>query len=91
MKTNDPLKNQIFEIIENQIRENSPKETKITYERLIELGYSKIESKQFMSQCMAIELLDVLEYKKPFNETRYVSNLKGLPQEPINKKQQIRF
>jgi hypothetical protein len=83
MKTNDPLKNQIFEIVENQIRENDPKETKITYERLIELGYSKTESKQFISQCMAIELLDVLEHKKPFNETRYVNNLKGLPKEPF--------
>jgi hypothetical protein len=83
MKNNDPLKNQIFEIVENQIRENNPKETKITYERLIELGYSKIESKQFISQCMAIELLDVLEHKKPFNETRYVNNLKELPKEPF--------
>ncbi len=25
MKTNDPLKNQIFEIIENQMRDNNPK------------------------------------------------------------------
>jgi hypothetical protein len=83
MKTNDPLKNQIFEIVENQIRENNPKETKITYERLIELGYNKIESKQFISQCMAIELLDALEHKKPLNETRYVNNLKGLPKEPF--------
>ncbi|ARV16357.1 hypothetical protein [Polaribacter sp. SA4-12] len=82
MKTNEPLKNQIFEIIENQIRENNPKETNITYKRLIELGYSKTESKQFMSQYMAIELLDVLEHKKPFNEVRYVNNLKTLPKEP---------
>ena len=83
MNTNDPLKNQIFEIIENQIRENNPKETNITYRRLIELGYNKTESKQFMSQCMAIELLDVLEYKKPFNEDRYANNLKALPKEPF--------
>ena len=82
MKTNELFKNQIFEIIENQIRENNPKETNTTYKRLIELGYSKTESKEFISQCMAIELLDVLEYKKPFNETRYVGNLKNLPKEP---------
>ncbi|WP_282072734.1 hypothetical protein [Polaribacter atrinae] len=82
MKTNDPLKNQIFEIIENQMRDNNPKETNITYKRLIELGFSKTESKQFMSQCLAIELLDVLEYKKPFNEDRYINNLKNLPKDP---------
>ena len=83
MNTNDTLKNQIFEIIENQIRDNTPKETNVTYKRLMELGYNKTESKQFMSQCMAIELLDVLEYKKPFNEVRYINNLKALPKEPL--------
>lgn len=31
---------------------------------------------------MALELLDVLEYKKPFNETRDVGHLKNLPKEP---------
>ncbi|WP_158840699.1 hypothetical protein [Polaribacter sp. L3A8] len=83
MNTNDPLKNQIFEIIENQIRDNNPKESNVTYKRLMELGYNKTESKQFMSQCMAIELLDVIKNKKPFNEIRYDNNLKALPKEPF--------
>lgn len=82
MEINKLLKNEIFEIVENQIRENNPKETNITFKRLIELGYTETESKQFISQCVALELFDVLKHQKTFNENRFIKNLKLLPKEP---------
>jgi hypothetical protein len=42
MKTNEILREQIFQIITNQLRANNPPETKQTYERLKKLGYDMI-------------------------------------------------
>ena len=83
METNEVLREQILEAIENQIRDNNPKETNLTYLRLIGLGYSKTASKELIGQCMAIELFDVLKHKKPFNEIRYIDNLGKLPKDPF--------
>jgi len=84
METNEILRKQIFEIIKNQLKANDPPETKKTLNRLIKLGYSEFESKQFIGQCIAVELFEVIKNKKPFDEDRYVNNLKKLPEEPFD-------
>ena len=83
MKINTELRNQIFGIIQNQIKSNNPPETKVTYDRLIALGYSEFETKQLVGQYVAVELYSVLKEQQPFNETRYIKNLKQLPTEPF--------
>ncbi len=82
MKVNKNLRNAIFEVIENQIKANDPAETAITLKRLMDEGYSKIEAKQYIGQALAVELFYVMKHKVPFNETRYISNLRNLPKEP---------
>ena len=83
METNDILSKQIFEIITNQIKNNDPPETKLTYKRLIDSGYSDFETKQLIGQCVTIEIFNVLKHKMPFDEKRYVKNLQQLPKEPF--------
>jgi hypothetical protein len=83
MKLNEILRAQIFEIIRNQIKDNDPPETKITYNRLKTLGYSDFETNQLIGQCVAVELFQVMKFKEPFDEMRYISNLKNLPKEPF--------
>ena len=83
MKLNEILRAQIFEIIRNQIKDNDPPETKITYSRLKTLGYSDFETNQLIGQCVAVELFQVMKFKEPFDEMRYISNLKNLPKEPF--------
>jgi hypothetical protein len=83
MEINVELRKQIFEIVENQIRNNDPPETKLTYNRLKELGYNDFAVKQLIGQCVAVELFDIFKSGKPFDEKRYVGNLKRLPDEPI--------
>lgn len=84
METNKALRDQIFEIIKNQIKDNDPPETKQTYQRLIKKGYTDFETKQLIGQCVTVELFDVLKNGEPFNEKRYVKNLKWLPKEPFD-------
>ena len=83
MKPNEELRDEFFQVIKNQIEANDPPETKITYNRLIGLGYSELETHQLIGQCLGVEIFDVLKNSKPFNESRYIRNLKQLPQKPL--------
>lgn len=84
MESNEIVREQIFEIIKNQRHDNNPIETNQTYERLIGLGYNDLETNQLIGQCVAVEIFNILKYKKPFDKKRYVKNLKQLPNEPCD-------
>ncbi len=83
MKPNEKVRDEIFKIIKNQLDANDPPETKLTYNRLISLGYNEFETNQLIAQCVAVEIFDVLKHKKPFNKIRYIKNLNQLPEEPF--------
>ena len=84
METNEILREQIFEIIKNQLRDNDPPETKTTYDRLIKKGFDDFQARQMIGQCLAVELFDVMKFGKPYNNERYIKNLKALPKEPFD-------
>lgn len=84
METEDILREQIFEIIKNQLRNNDPPETKITYDRLIKNGFDDFQTRQLIGQCLAVELFDVMKFGKPYNNERYIKNLLALPKEPFD-------
>lgn len=48
MKSNEIVREQIFEIIKNQLKNNDPPETKITYDRLRKLGFNNFVTKQLI-------------------------------------------
>ena len=83
METNDKLREQILEIIKNQIKENNPPETKTTYDRLRKQRFDDFQTMQMIGQCLAIELFDVIKFGKPYNNARYIKNLLALPKEPL--------
>lgn len=83
MKTNERLREEIFEVINNQIRDNNPPETKATYDRLRKQGHDDFETRQMIGQCIAVEIFAALKYGKPYNNDRYIENLSALPKEPF--------
>ena len=84
MEVNENMRDIIFQVVDNQIKSNDPPETKLTFKRLLDLGYSKIEVKQLIGQCLSVEIFDAMKNQKPFNEKRYVKNLQQLPKEPFD-------
>lgn len=84
METNDKIREQIFEIIKNQIRDNTPPETKATFDRLRKQGFDDFQTRQMIGQCLAVELFDVMKFRKPYNNARYIKNLLALPKEPFD-------
>jgi hypothetical protein len=83
MESNEIIRENIFKVIANQMRINKPPETKQTFVRLKGLGYSDLDAKKYIGQCLAIELFRMLKFQVPFNEARYISNLNKLPIEPF--------
>jgi hypothetical protein len=83
MKVNLELREQIFQIIENQINNNDPPETAITFKRLKKEGFDDFTVKQLIGQCVAVEIFNVMKNKQPFDEQRYINNLRNLPKEPF--------
>ena len=59
-----------------------PSETAPTLERLVKDGYSDFQARQLIGQAVVIEVIDALKNKKPYNEQRYIKNLRNLLKEP---------
>jgi peroxiredoxin family protein len=72
----------ILSVVENQIRDGNPPETKTTLERLQSQGIPRPEAVRLIACAVSTEIFEVLKHKEPFNEKRFVSNLNKLPTLP---------
>ena len=72
----------MVEVVENQIRDNDPPETRTTLERLISLGESRENAMRYIASVLSIEIFEALKNKTPYNEERYLTNLRNLPELP---------
>jgi hypothetical protein len=81
-KTNPYLRAAFLEVVDNQLRDNDPPETKETLDRLKAEGYSAEDAKLLIAQAVVVEAYTIIKTKAPFNRERFVRNLMALPQEP---------
>lgn len=72
------LQKAILDVVENQIRENNPPETRKTLDRLLKKGYSKDDAMKLIGSVVAAEIYKILKNKEPFNEERYIKALSEL-------------
>ena len=80
-KTNPHLKAAMMEVVENQIRDGDPPETRETLERLTSQGISNDDARIYIGQAICVELWDIMRNKKEFNMERFLRNLENLPDE----------
>ncbi len=74
----------VDEILDNQLRDNNPPETRQTLSRLQKEGRSLDDARALISQCIVVELFDVIKHKRAFDEARFIKNLKNLPKQPFD-------
>lgn len=72
----------IVEVIENQLAENNPPETKQTLERLNKGGESRENAIRYIACALSVEIYGALNNNEPYNNERYINNLKALPELP---------
>ena len=73
------VKEALFEAIQNQIDNDNPKETKVTYDRLVREGHTHHEAMRLIAFVLVNEMNDMLKANRPFNDARYIKALKALP------------
>ena len=76
------LKREFLRVVDNQLRAGDPPETRQTLERLKQEGYTDEESRLLIAQCVAAEMMAVMETNLPFDEKRYAVCLHRLPESP---------
>jgi hypothetical protein len=74
----------ILEIVENQIREGNPPETKATLERLLEAGIPMDNAMDMIGAVVVSEIFDVLKQGRNFDLERYIEMLNALPKLPFD-------
>ena len=74
----------IVEVIENQISEDNPPETRQTLERLIKFGETRENAIRYIASVLSVEIFDMLKSKEEFDLQRYIKNLKNLPRLPYD-------
>ena len=79
MARNPQLKVTNLEIVENQIQDNDPPETKQTLERLMTEGHSEQEAREMIGRVVLTEVFDILKNNEPYDNERFVSALHKLP------------
>ena len=72
----------IVEVVENQIKDNKPSETKETLERLIKNGETREDAIRYIASVLSIEIFGAIKHQEPYNNKRYLENLKALPNLP---------
>jgi len=81
-ETNPELGRTILEVVENQIRDNDPPETRQTADRLKAEGYTADEVRRLISTAVTVEIFHIMRDRESFNRERFVWNLAHLPREP---------
>lgn len=74
----------IIEAIENQIRDNDPPETALTLARLMQGGESHNNAMRLIACAMSVEIFEIMKNSRPFDERRYIENLRRLPELPFD-------
>lgn len=72
----------MLEVVDNQLRQNNPPETKQTFERLRREGHSEKEAKELIAAVVTVETYHIMKEKEPFNLERFVKMLEALPEVP---------
>jgi len=84
MEDGDPevLRAALFQAIENQLRSRNPPETRETLDRLLKEGHSREDAMKLIGCALVNEIYGILKSEAPFDNARYVANLKRLPELP---------
>ena len=86
MKTKEPnpeiVRAAMLQVVDNQLRDGEPPETRQTLERLMAEGHSEAEARQLIAAVVSSEIFGVLKYQRPYDQANYVAALQRLPKLP---------
>ena len=78
-ETNAALGAAIMEVVDNQLRDGTPPETRQTLDRLLADGHTEEDARRLIACAVTSKIFDVLTHKQPYDEARYLAALHRLP------------
>lgn len=69
----------ILDVVEKQLQEGEPPQTRETLERLIGQGFSDEDARHLIGSAVAAEMRAVVSEGRPFSKERFLSLLSDLP------------
>lgn len=68
-----------MDIVDNQLRDNTPPETRQTLDRLLAEGHTLEDARRLIACAVSTAVYDILTEHRPFDESAYVAALQRLP------------
>ena len=86
MKTKEPnpevVRAAMLQVVDNQLRDGEPPETRQTLERLMAEGHSEAEARQLIAAVVSGEIFNMLKSERSYDQAGYVAALQRLPKLP---------
>ena len=79
---NPRLRRALLEVVENQLRDGVPPETRATLDRLVAAGHTRARAIELIACVVSSEVFDVLKSGRPYDDARYLAGLRALPRLP---------
>jgi hypothetical protein len=83
-ETNPQLAAAVLEIVDTQLRDGAPPETRQTFERLVAAGYTPEGARQLLAHVVVREIFNVMARGEQYDAARFVAALDRLPALPGN-------
>ena len=74
-ENNPYLKATLLEVVDNQLNDNDPPETRETLNRLIADGYSEEKAKERIASVLVTHIYEVMHNSKQFDSEKYKRDL----------------
>jgi hypothetical protein len=71
-----------MEIVDNQLRDDTPREVRRTLNRLMASGHSEANARRLIGCVVSTVIYDILKESRPFDEAAYIAMLQRLPKLP---------
>ncbi|MBC8162728.1 MAG: hypothetical protein H7Z42_16075 [Roseiflexaceae bacterium] len=81
-QTNPHLAAAILEIVDTQLRDDTPPETRQTFDRLVTDGYTAEGARQLLAHVVVREIFSVMARGEHYDQARFVAALHRLPRLP---------
>ena len=82
LQPNPALGATILEIVDNQLAEGTPAETRQTFDRLVQEGRTSEEARRLIGCVVVSEIFQVMQRGESYDEARFVAALHRLPRLP---------
>ena len=73
-----------LQVVENQLRDGTPPETRETLDRLVDEGRTAAEAKRLIATVVLREMVGILRSNTPFDPARFAAALDRLPALPTD-------